>query len=74
MMMSNSKKMTKADLIKALADVADDATIYFETRDNGFNVKKIRHCNTQKCLWIDLDYDIDFGNDNADPADEFLHY
>jgi hypothetical protein len=73
MMMSNSKKMTKADLIEALADVADDAIIYFEARDSGFNVEKISHCNTQKCLWIDLDYDIDFGNDNADPND-FLHY
>lgn len=56
--------MTKADLIKALADMPDDATISIMTKHDSFKVKSIDLSSTSKWIWIDVDYDN--GDDDTD--------
>ena len=56
--------MTKADLLKLLADMPDDATIHISTKHNDFKVKNINSSDAKKCIWIDLDYDNDDDGDD----------
>lgn len=51
--------MTKADLIKLLADMDDDAIILLSTKHDSFKIKSISDSKSKKCVWIDLDYDND---------------
>lgn len=51
--------MTKADLIKLLADMDDDAIILLSTKHNGMKITSITDNKPKKCIWIDLDYDND---------------
>lgn len=51
--------MTKADLIKLLAKMDDDAIILLSTKHNDLKIKAITDSKIKKCIWIDLDYDND---------------
>lgn len=56
--------MTKADLIKLLAKMDDDAIILLSTKHNDFKIKAITDSKIKKCIWIDLDYDNDDEGDD----------
>lgn len=49
-------KVTKADLIKAIEHMPDNAEIYFDTRRNGLDVKSISTSEYKNVVWIALDY------------------
>lgn len=51
--------MTKAELIKALADMPDDAIISINSRRYSFNIKLISISPSKQWIWIDLDDDND---------------
>lgn len=56
--------MTKADLIKLLAKMDDDAIILLSTKHNDLKIKAITDSKIKKCIWIDLDYDNDDEGDD----------
>lgn len=58
-MMTNPKRMTKADLIKAIADMPDDATIDLSTRRNGIIITSINVNKHKNFISIELDYSDD---------------
>ena len=51
--------MTKAELIKLLADMDDDAIILLSTKHNSIKITSITDSRSKKCIWVDLDYDND---------------
>lgn len=51
--------MTKAELIKAIADMPDDANIYFNTRRNGLEVESIYVNKDKNFISFDMDYEDD---------------
>ena len=57
--------MTKADLIKMLAHMDDDAVVLLSTKHNDFKIKAITDSKVKKCIWIDLDYNDDDDDDNV---------
>ena len=56
--------MTKADLIKLLADMDDDAIILLSTKHDSFKIKSINDSKVKKFIWVDLDYDNDDEGDD----------
>jgi hypothetical protein len=56
--------MTKADLIKMLDGMDDDAQILLSTKHNDLKIKAITDSKVVKYIWIDLVYD-DGDDDNA---------
>ena len=51
--------MTKADLIKLLDKMDDDAVVLLSTKHDSFKIKAVTDSKIKKCIWIDLDYDND---------------
>lgn len=61
--------MTKADLIKALADMPDDADVFFDTRRNGLKVKSIDTNKHKNFISFNMDYDDDDDDISLDSDD-----
>lgn len=58
--------MTKADLIKMLDGMNDDAEILLSTKHNDLKIKAVSDSKVKKFIWIDLVYDdSDDDDDNA---------
>jgi hypothetical protein len=51
--------MTKAELIKLLADMDDNAIVLLSTKHNDLKITSITDSKPKKRIWIDLDYDND---------------
>lgn len=56
--------MTKAELIKLLDGMNDDAEILLSTKHSDFKIKAITDSKIKKFIWIDLDYIDDDDYDN----------
>ena len=48
-------KMTKANLIKAIEHMPDDAEVYFDTRRNELDLKSIRSNDHKNLIWFEFD-------------------
>lgn len=48
--------MTKADLIKALADMPDNAILSIHSVHSSFNIRSIDLSRTKELIWIILEY------------------
>lgn len=51
--------MTKAELIKLLDGMNDDAEILLSTKHNDLKIKAVSDSKVKKFIWIDLVYDDD---------------
>lgn len=51
--------MTKADLIKALADMPDDAKIAIDTKYNILDIESIELSHRKKWIFINLNHSIE---------------
>jgi len=57
-------KMTKADLIKEIEHMPDDAEVYFDTRRNELDLKSIRSNDHKNVIWFEFDYAPDDDDEN----------